>query len=67
MKKILDFFKGVRGFGRESWAELKKVTWPTRKQVGYSTAVVIGLTVLVGAYLFVVDTVLNTVFQWLLS
>jgi preprotein translocase subunit SecE len=60
MEKVLDFF-------RESKAELKKVTWPTKKQVWVSTGVVVALTLAVGAYLFVVDFVLTTIFTSFLS
>jgi preprotein translocase subunit SecE len=52
MDKFLDFI-------RESKAELKKVTWPTKKQVLSSTLVVVGLTAVVGIYLFAVDLVLS--------
>jgi len=54
--KIMDFI-------REAKAELKKVTWPSRKQVWYSTLVVIGITLMVAAYLGVVDIVLTAVFS----
>lgn len=60
MNKLLDFI-------RESKAELKKVSWPTRKQVGYSTLVVVMLTVIVGAYLGLVDVVLTAVFARILG
>ncbi|MCD6182885.1 MAG: preprotein translocase subunit SecE [Thermovirga sp.] len=50
-------------FIREAKAELKKVTWPSRKQVWYSTLVVIGITLMVAAYLGVVDIVLTAVFS----
>jgi preprotein translocase subunit SecE len=52
MEKVLDFI-------RESKAELKKVTWPTLKQIRVSTFVVIALTVVVGIYLFLVDFALS--------
>jgi len=61
MKKLLDFGRTVRSFLRESKAELKKVAWPTRKQVWYSTLVVVLLTAIVGVYLGVVDFLLTTV------
>ena len=63
MKKLLDFSKTVRSFLRESKAELKKVAWPTRKQVWYSTLVVVMLTAVVGVYLGVVDFLLTTVLR----
>ncbi|MDD3389713.1 MAG: preprotein translocase subunit SecE, partial [Synergistaceae bacterium] len=41
----------VLTFIREARAELKKVTWPGKKQVWYSTLVVIAFTLFVSAYL----------------
>jgi len=42
-------------FLRASWAELKRVQWPDRRQVGQATAVVLGFVVVAGAYLGLVD------------
>ncbi len=49
-------YLGMTGqFLRESRNELKKVKWPTRKELLASTAVVIVLTLLVAFYLGLVD------------
>ena len=56
MEKVLDYI-------RESKAELKKVTWPTRQQMWYSTIVVIVVTFMVSAYLGLVDLLLTGVFS----
>lgn len=50
-------------FIREARAELKRVTWPSRQQVWYSTIVVIAVTFLVAAYLGLVDVILTAVFS----
>ena len=42
-------------FLRASWAELKRVQWPDRRQVGQATAVVLGFVVIAGAYLGLAD------------
>lgn len=42
-------------FIREVIAELKKVTWPTRAEVIKLTAVVIALSVIVGAFIGILD------------
>ncbi|MBI3343059.1 preprotein translocase subunit SecE [Candidatus Gottesmanbacteria bacterium] len=42
-------------FVREVIAELKKVTWPTKAEVIKLTAVVIALSVIVGAYIGILD------------
>lgn len=55
--------KKLMAFIREARAELKKVTWPSRQQVWYSTLIVIGVTLLVAAYLGVIDAVLTVFFS----
>jgi preprotein translocase subunit SecE len=46
---------GFRRFVSESWAELKKVEWPSQSQVMQGTIVVIIACAIVGAYLWVAD------------
>jgi preprotein translocase subunit SecE len=60
MKKILSYFK-------DSFEELKKVVWPTRKQTIEITIVVIVITVIIGVYLGAADYVLNEAFNFLLE
>jgi preprotein translocase subunit SecE len=48
MNKIVRFFK-------ESYAELKKVTWPSRDEVSSSTKVVLVSVVLIALALGLVD------------
>ncbi len=47
--------RGFRRFVGESWAELKKVEWPTQSQVIQGTIVVIIACGIVGAYLWIAD------------
>lgn len=53
MKKIIRFFK-------ESFAELKKVTWPSREEVASSTKVVLVSVVLIALALGLVDFLIFT-------
>jgi len=48
---------GARRFLRESWAELRKVQWPTRQQVATGTLVVGVVTAVFAAYISAVDQV----------
>ncbi len=48
MRKIVAFF-------RDSYAELKKVTWPSRDEVGASTRVILVSVIIFAAILGVVD------------
>jgi len=51
MKKIVQFFK-------DSYAELRKVVWPSREDVVASTKVVVVSVVIVAAFLGFVDFLL---------
>ncbi len=52
---IMEFVGKARQFLRESKMELKKVKWPTRKELLASTAVVIVLTLVMALYFGLVD------------
>jgi len=62
--------KGLFGratdFLRACVAELRRVQWPDRRQVGQGTAVVIGFVVVAGAYLGVLDAIWNPIIQAIL-
>ncbi|WP_205696943.1 preprotein translocase subunit SecE [Conexibacter sp. SYSU D00693] len=45
----------VWNFFKACWAELQRVQWPDRRQVGQATAVVIGFVIVAGLYLGVAD------------
>jgi preprotein translocase SecE subunit len=51
----------VINFLRASWAELQRVQWPDREQVGQATAVVLGFVVIAGLYLGLADWVAQKV------
>ncbi len=55
-KRFVPFLKEVR-------AEVKKVTWPSRKEVYSTTIVVIIATFFFGFYLFFMDII----FSWVVS
>ncbi len=48
---------GVRSFVAESWAELKKVEWPTQNQLIQGVVVVLIACVIVGVFLYTCDLV----------
>jgi preprotein translocase subunit SecE len=51
---------------REAKAELKKVTWPGKTQIWYSTLIVILVTFCVSVYLGVLDLFLTWLFSIIL-
>lgn len=56
----LQFFRQVK-------QEVKKVTWPTRKEVTQSLIMVIVLVALAAAFFFVVDQVLSWIVRLVFS
>ena len=56
----MGWFRRFREFLNEVWAELKKTTWPSQREV-YGTTFVVIVTVLICAlYLLVFDKILET-------
>jgi preprotein translocase subunit SecE len=62
---ITGWWDRMRTFLTEVRNELKRVSWPTRKEVYATTLVVILTSVFFGAYLFALDLFFNTVVQWI--
>jgi preprotein translocase SecE subunit len=56
----------VIGFFRACWAELQRVQWPDRRQVGQATAVVLGFVVIAGAYLGLADVAAQKLIDFIL-
>jgi preprotein translocase subunit SecE len=63
----LAFWSRTTQFLREVKIELKKVTWPSRKETVASTAVVIILVIIVSAFLGLVDVGLSTLIRFVLK
>lgn len=52
---------------RQVRAEMKKVTWPSRKETTVSTVAVFIMVFLAAIFLFVADQVLSTLVRWILG
>jgi preprotein translocase subunit SecE len=59
------WFDTARGFLTEVRNEMKRVTWPSRKEVYATTLVVILTSAFFGLYLFGIDLVLNAFVNWI--
>ncbi len=59
MNKILNYIK-------ESYAEMKKVTWPSKKETSRYTVLVIGISLATAAFLGILDKVFNMGFEYLI-
>ncbi len=55
MEKIKEYWQIMEQFFREVRVELKKVTWPSRKETIASTSVVLVTVILVAFFLGIVD------------
>jgi len=49
-------------FGRDSWKEVRKVVWPTRKEAVQMTMYVIGFCAVMALFLWLTDKTLEWVF-----
>ena len=58
MKKMLEFFKSVRG-------EWFKVVWPSRDSVVRATIMILIFAACAGLFFFVVDSILNAIVGWI--
>jgi preprotein translocase subunit SecE len=59
--KLTNLFQKAINFIKEARAELRKVTWPNRKQLISSTIVVIITVALVAVFLGVVDLIFSRI------
>ena len=55
--------KRIRQFIKESWSELKKVSWPNRIQVRNLTVLVFVISFVVGLFITVVDAGFDVVIR----
>ena len=53
-------------FLKEAYAELKRVNWPTRQQTLRLTLIVLGTSLVVGAYIGLLDSTLTKLMEKLL-
>jgi preprotein translocase subunit SecE len=60
-------FERLRLFLSEVRNELKRVTWPSQKEVYATTVVVILTSIFFGLYLFVVDIGVDRIVTWIFN
>lgn len=56
---MISFLESVR-------SELEKVSWPSRENVIRLTSIVLGISVIVGVYIGIVDLILNRILEILI-
>ena len=59
-------FKAIAKYCREAKSEMKKVVWPSRKQVTNNTLVVIAAVLIIGIIIWVLDAIFQFgIFQFI--
>ncbi len=64
---IKEKFEGAKQFLREVKTELKKVTWPSRKDTLSGTLVVLVAVFIIAIFLGIVDSGRSNAVKWLLK
>ena len=59
--------RGIQKFYKETTAELKKVSWPTRPEAIHLTKVVLVVIFVMGAFLGILDYLFTQLFGLILS
>lgn len=67
MQKIQETIRSTVAFLQESWQELKKVHWPSRKETYAATVVVLVVVTIVVLFLAVVDYALTRLVRAIVS
>ena len=59
--------KSIAQYAKGTKSELKKVSWPTRKQLINNTAIVIVCVVIVSVVIFILDVIFGQGFEFLIG
>lgn len=51
--------KRLIAYARQSWEELRRVVWPTRKETLNTTGIVIAFVLIMSIFLFIVDKIVE--------
>jgi preprotein translocase subunit SecE len=58
-------FKGISSYFKNTYAEIKKIIWPTPKQVFNNTLIVILAILIVGAFIWGIDAIFSWPIQYI--
>lgn len=59
LSRVKRGFQSTFSFFGDSWTELRKVKWPTRKEMISYTLVVLGTVIFVGVFFYVIDLIIS--------
>ena len=63
--KVKGFFARIGKYFRDTRSEMKKVVWPSKKQVVNNTLVVLAVCLISGVALFAIDSIFGLLLQLL--
>lgn len=67
MSRVKRSFSSTFSFFGDSLAELRKVKWPTRKELISFTLVVLGTVIFVGVFFYVIDLIISGLLRLILE
>ncbi len=65
--RVANTFKRIAKYFRDTFGEMKKVAWPSKKQVVNNTIVVLVVVVFAAVIIFGLDTLFGFILQTLLN
>ena len=63
----MEIAEKTRGFAREVSAEVKKVSWPSRKELQESTVLVIVSVIVIMIFVGIVDRIFSSIVELILG
>ncbi len=64
---MASYVKRMQKFFGETRRELKKVNWPTRRELMFMTGIVLIIILIIGAFFWVLDTVFTSILQLIIG
>ncbi len=66
-KRVTGFFKRVGKFFKDTFGEMKKVAWPTKKQIIQNTIIVLVVVLAASIIIFGLDTLFGSILRWVIN
>ena len=63
----MNIFAKISTYLKDAWKEIRKVSWPTKKETRQYTYLVIGISIVTAIYLGGLDYLFNLLLEMLLS
>ena len=66
-EKKFKLFQKIKNYFHDYKIEIKKIVWPKPKQVFRNTGIVLSMIIIVGIFVFLIDTGLMNLFGMIMS